>query len=49
MAHDAALTGRGIARRRVQVVVPLSTIPNWDKEFKKWTPFLNTLVYVGDG
>ena len=33
----------------VQVVVPLSTIPNWQKEFAKWAPFLNTIVYVGDG
>ena len=30
------------------VVVPLSTVPNWIKEFRKWTPQLNALVYVGD-
>ena len=30
------------------MVVPLSTVPNWIKEFRKWTPQLNALVYVGD-
>ncbi|QDZ20038.1 SNF2 family DNA-dependent ATPase [Chloropicon primus] len=31
------------------VVVPLSTLPNWKKEFNIWAPGLNTVVYVGDG
>eukprot|EP00963_Diacronema_lutheri_P014292 scaffold2859_cov349-Pavlova_lutheri.AAC.29 len=31
------------------VIVPLSTITNWAKEFQKWTPTLNLVVYVGDG
>eukprot|EP00889_Picochlorum_renovo_P004460 jgi/Picre1/31490/NNA_006842.t1 len=33
----------------VLVVVPLSTVPNWSKEFSKWIPGVNTLVYVGNG
>ncbi len=31
------------------VVVPLSTIPNWMREFKRWVPFVNSVVYIGDG
>ncbi|KAF8073052.1 CHR5 [Scenedesmus sp. PABB004] len=30
------------------VVVPLSTVPNWIREFNKWVPQLNAVVYVGD-
>ncbi|KAK9824197.1 hypothetical protein WJX72_008454 [[Myrmecia] bisecta] len=30
------------------VVVPLSTVPNWIREFRKWLPQANALVYVGD-
>jgi len=30
------------------VVVPLSTVPNWIKELRKWIPRVNAIVYVGD-
>ena len=30
------------------VIVPLSTVPNWIREFRKWVPQINAIVYVGD-
>eukprot|EP00741_Cyanophora_paradoxa_P006100 tig00000983_g5915.t1 len=30
------------------VVVPLSTLAAWMKEFKKWVPDMNVVVYIGD-
>lgn len=30
------------------VVVPLSTIPNWVREFRRWTPELSVITYIGD-
>jgi len=28
--------------------VPLSTVPNWAREFARWTPQVDAVVYVGD-
>ncbi|RKP23044.1 P-loop containing nucleoside triphosphate hydrolase protein, partial [Syncephalis pseudoplumigaleata] len=30
------------------VVVPLSTLGNWQREFARWAPDLNVIAYVGD-
>ena len=30
------------------LVVPLSTLPTWQREFSRWTPQLNMVVYIGD-
>ncbi len=30
------------------VVAPLSTITNWEIEFKRWAPGMNVVVYTGD-
>lgn len=30
------------------VVVPLSTINSWKREFVQWAPWMNVVVYVGD-
>lgn len=30
------------------VVVPLSTVANWEKEFAKWAPQMNVVTYIGD-
>ncbi|KAG0204194.1 hypothetical protein BGX28_003768 [Mortierella sp. GBA30] len=31
------------------VVVPLSTIGAWQREFERWAPDMNMIVYIGDG
>ena len=30
------------------IVVPLSTLPAWQREFEIWAPEMNTVVYIGD-
>lgn len=38
---------RGISGPHI-VIVPKSTLDNWNKEFKRWTPEVSTLVLTGD-
>ncbi|CAN6629925.1 ISWI chromatin-remodeling complex ATPase Isw2p [Trichomonascus vanleenenianus] len=38
---------RGISGPHI-VIVPKSTLDNWDREFKRWTPEVHTLVLQGD-
>ena len=30
------------------LVVPLSTIVAWQREFDKWAPEMNVIIYIGD-
>ena len=30
------------------LVVPLSTMPAWEREFSKWAPNMNVIMYIGD-
>ena len=30
------------------VVVPLSTLPSWQREFEQWAPEFNLVIYIGD-
>lgn len=30
------------------LVVPLSTMPAWEREFAKWAPNMNVIMYIGD-
>lgn len=30
------------------IVVPLSTLPAWQREFELWAPEMNTVMYIGD-
>ena len=50
---DAALTHLHVCREeQVQrphlVVVPLSTFPNWEREFALWAPQLNVVPFMGN-
>jgi chromodomain-helicase-DNA-binding protein 1 len=42
LAHEYGMTGVSL------LVVPLSTIDAWKREFARWAPQLNVLCYVGD-
>lgn len=30
------------------IVIPLSTIQGWQREFQKWSPEINVVIYLGD-
>lgn len=30
------------------IVVPLSTLTSWQREFEIWAPEINVVVYIGD-
>ncbi|CAK8697940.1 unnamed protein product [Clavelina lepadiformis] len=30
------------------IIVPLSTMPSWQQEFRIWAPYMNVIVYMGD-
>jgi len=30
------------------LVVPLSTLVTWQREFKTWAPHINVVIYIGD-
>lgn len=30
------------------IVVPLSTIVTWQREFQLWAPHINVVLYIGD-
>lgn len=30
------------------IVVPLSTIPNWEMEFQNWAPDMHVVTYIGN-
>lgn len=49
IAYIVALVNEYNFTGPVLVVVPLSTIAAWQKEFARWAPDLNTLLYIGDG
>ena len=40
--HEHSLYGPFI------IVVPLSTMPGWQREFELWAPEVNLVVYIGD-
>ena len=39
---------RKAAARPFIIVVPLSALPHWVREFNKWTPHLNVVAYHGN-
>ena len=45
---DSATTVADIAVRPFLVVVPLSTIRNWEREFEAWAPHLNVVTMMGN-
>ena len=46
IALIASLASRGCSKPHI-VVGPLSTLLNWEREFRKWAPHLNVINYSG--
>lgn len=42
----ASLTKENNVSGPFLLVVPLSTVPNWERELRMWAPFLNVVVCI---
>lgn len=47
IAFIASLKENEKVRGPFLIIGPLSTIPNWDREFRTWAPHLNVVTYFG--
>jgi chromodomain-helicase-DNA-binding protein 4 len=47
IAFIASLKEKERVRGPFLIIGPLSTIPNWDREFRTWAPHLNVVTYTG--
>lgn len=45
--RPAERSAEGVAKPHL-IVVPLSTAPNWLREFQAWAPHLNVIAFSGN-